>query len=178
MEDETASAQPSAWPFDRRLLELLSLLEPLDQYIREVKRIAASDAMDAREKMRMIRETGSTVLTEMDRHFTAVIRETEERRRELQAIARPRRPDLLEQVQQNLRAMSALIEQVALREQLISRWERSTADDICRAYEERLSAGDAVAVELFECYAEAILQRKANATALAAFRARRERARE
>ena len=134
--------------------------------------------MDAREKMRMIRETGSTVLTEMDRHFTAVIRETEERRRELQAIARPRRPDLLEQVQQNLRAMSALIEQVALREQLISRWERSTADDICRAYEERLSAGDGVAVELFECYAEAILQRKANATALAAFRARRERARE
>lgn len=178
MEDPKGSAQPSGRLVDHRLLDLLTLLEPVDEYLREVKRISASEATDAQEKMRQVRERGIVLLAEMERHFTTLIRQTGERRRELQDLVKPPSPDLFEQMQQLLRQVSALTEKIALRERLSRQWEKATAEEIGRAYEERLAAGDLATAELFESYAEAILEQKGNAAALAAFRERRERARE
>ncbi len=173
MEDSKRSGQASLW-----LLNLLGLLEPLDQYIHEVKKIATLEPLAVDEKITRIREASGILSQEMEGRFEALADQLQERKRELENILNPPKPDLRDEVQRLLLEMSVVLDQIALREQLKGRWEAQSSIEILRAYEERLGAGDTVTVEMFEAYAEDILKRKGDEDTLAAFRERSERARE
>lgn len=160
------------------LLNLLTLLEPLDQYIREIKRITGLESLDVNEKLTMIRQAGGAVSVDLEAHFEAFSGQLRERRAELERALAPPRPAPVEEMQRLLAAVAAALEEIALRDQLMRQWGGESPDEICRAYEASLAAGDAARVELFEAYAEEVLARKGNEAALAAFRQRREQAKE
>jgi len=96
----------------------------------------------------------------------------------LSAIICVRKPDLIEQMRHLLMEMSVVVQKVALREELTKRWEAQSPEEILRSYENSLAARDAVTVEMFEAYAEDILERKGNKASVAAFRERAEGARD
>jgi hypothetical protein len=173
MEEPKDSGHPSIW-----LLNLLTLLEPLDLYMKEVKRVAAIEALPINEKMRMIQEAGGFLSREMEARFGSFTAQLEERKKELEQILNPPRPDLAEELRRLLAGLNAIIEKIALRERLLDRWLASSPDEILRAYEESLSQGQADTVEMFETYAEEVLKRKGDLAALTAFRERRERSRD
>lgn len=166
-------ASPPAW-----LLNLLALLEPLDQYIQEIKKLAALESLTINEKMARIRAVGRALSREMEGSYEGFARQLEQRIRELETILNPPKPDFGEQLQRLLIEMSRVVEKIGLRERMTKRWETELPEDIVRAYEESFAAGEPVVVEIFEVYAEDILERKANEAALETFRERRERARE
>jgi hypothetical protein len=173
MEEPKGSGHPSIW-----LLNLLTLLEPLDLYMKEVKRVAAIEALPINEKMRMIQEAGGFLSREMEARFGSFTAQLEERKKELEQILNPPRPDLAEELRRLLAGLNAIVEKIALRERLLDRWMASSPDEILRAYEESLAQGEADAVEMFETYAEEILKRKGDLAALTTFRERRERSRD
>ncbi|MFB3062375.1 MAG: hypothetical protein ACE10C_13500 [Candidatus Binatia bacterium] len=157
-------------------LDLLALLEPVEQFTNEVKRIAALESLDFTERMTMIREARSALLREMASRFETFTTQLEERKNELQDIVNPPKPDLIEQMRHLLMEMSAVVQKVALREELTKRWEAQSPEEVLRSYEDSLEAQDNVTVEMFEAYAEDILERKGNKAAVAAFRERAEEA--
>jgi hypothetical protein len=173
MEEPKGSGHPSIW-----LLNLLTLLEPLDLYMKEVKRVAAIEALPINEKMRMIQEAGGFLSREMEARFGSFTAQLEERKKELEQILSPPRPDLAEELRRLLAGLNAIIEKIALRERLLDRWMASSPDEILRAYEESLAQGQADAVEMFETYVEEVLKRKGDLAALTTFRERRERSRD
>jgi hypothetical protein len=173
MEEPKGSGHPSIW-----LLNLLTLLEPLDLYMKEVKRVAAIEALPINEKMRMIQEAGGFLSREMEARFGSFTAQLEERKKELEQILNPPRPDLAEELRRLLAGLNAIVEKIALRERLLDRWMASSPDEILRAYEESLAQGQADAVEMFETHAEEVLKRKGDLAALTAFRERRERSRD
>jgi hypothetical protein len=173
MEEPKGSGHPSIW-----LLNLLTLLEPLDLYMKEVKRVAAIEALPINEKMRMIQEAGGFLSREMEARFGSFTAQLEERKKELEQILNPPRPDLAEELRRLLAGLNAIVEKIALRERLLDRWMASSPDKILRAYEESLAQGQADAVEMFETHAEEVLKRKGDLAALTAFRERRERSRD
>jgi len=173
MEEPKGSGHPSIW-----LLNLLTLLEPLDLYMKEVKRVAAIEALPINEKMRMIQEAGGFLSREMEARFGSFTAQLEERKKELEQILNPPRPALAEELRRLLAGLNAIVEKIALRERLLDRWMASSPDEILRAYEESLAQGEADAVEMFETYAEEVLKRKGDLAALTAFRERRERSRD
>ena len=73
-----------------------------------------------------------------------------------------------------LMEMSAVVQKVALREELTKRWEAQSPEEVLRSYEDSLEAQDNVTVEMFEAYAEDILERKGNKASVAAFGERAE----
>ena len=157
-------------------LDLLALLEPVEQFTNEVKRIAALESLDFTERMTMIREARSALLREMASRFETFTTQLEERKNELQDIVNPPKPDLIEQMRHLLMEMSAVVQKVALREELTKRWEAQSPEEVLRSYEDSLEAQDNVTVEMFEAYAEDILERKGNKAAVDAFRERAEEA--
>lgn len=173
MEEPKGSGHPSIW-----LLNLLTLLEPLDLYMKEVKRVAAIEALPINEKMRMIQEAGGFLSREMEARFGSFTAQLEERKKELEQILNPPRPDLAEELRRLLAGLNVIVEKIALRERLLDRWMASSPDEILRAYEESLAQGQTDAVEMFETYAEEVLKRKGDLAALTAFRERRERSRD
>jgi len=159
-------------------LDLLALLEPVEQFTAEVKRITALESLDFTEKMTMIREARSALLREMEGRFETFTKQLEERKKELQDIVNPPQPDVIEQMRRFLMEMSAVVQKVALREELMKRWETESPQEILRSYEDSLAAREDVTVEMFETYAEDILERKGNKASVAAFRERVEGARD
>ena len=157
-------------------LDLLALLEPVEQFTNEVKRIAALESLDFTERMTMIREARSALLREMASRFETFTTQLEERKNELQDIVNPPKPDLIEQMRHLLMEMSVVVQKVALREELTKRWEAQSPEEVLRSYEDSLEAQDNVTVEMFEAYAEDILERKGNKAAVDAFRERAEEA--
>jgi len=157
-------------------LDLLALLEPVEQFTNEVKRIAALESLDFTERMTMIREARSALLREMASRFETFTTQLEERKNELQDIVNPPKPDLIEQMRHFLMEMSVVVQKVALREELTKRWEAQSPEEVLRSYEDSLEAQDNVTVEMFEAYAEDILERKGNKAAVDAFRERAEEA--
>jgi len=155
-------------------LDLLALLEPVEQFTNEVKRIAALESLDFTERMTMIREARSALLREMASRFETFTTQLEERKNELQDIVNPPKPDLIEQMRHLLMEMSVVVQKVALREELTKRWEAQSPEEVLRSYEDSLEAQDNVTVEMFEAYAEDILERKGNKAAVDAFRERAE----
>jgi len=87
----------------------------------------------------------------------------------LSAIICVPKPDLIEQMRHLLMEMSAVVQKVALRAELTKRWEAVSPEEILRSYEDSLAAREAVTVEMFEAYAEDILERKGNKASVAAF---------
>ncbi len=159
-------------------LDLLALLEPVEQFTNEVKRIIALESLDFTGKMTMIRESCSPLLQEMENRFETFTKQLEERKKELQDIVHLPKLDFVEQIQRLLREMTAVVQKVALREELTKRWEAVSPEEILRSYEDSLAAREAVTVEMFEAYAEDILERKGNKASVAAFRERAEGARD
>ncbi len=159
-------------------LDLLALLEPVEQFTNEVKRITALESLDFTERMTMIQEAGSALLREMEGRFETFTQQLEERKKELQDIIKLPQPDVIEQMRRLLMEMSVVVQKVALREELMKRWETESPQEILRSYEESLAAREGVAVEMFETYAEDILERKGNKASVAAFRERVEGARD
>jgi len=157
-------------------LDLLALLEPVEQFTNEVKRIAALESLDFTERMTMIREARSALLREMASRFETFTTQLEERKNELQDIVNPPKPDLIEQMRHLLMELSVVVQKVALREELTKRWEAQSPEEVLRSYEDSLEAQDNVTVEMFEAYAEDILERKGNKAAVDAFRERAEEA--
>ncbi len=155
-------------------LDLLALLEPVEQFTNEVKRIAALESLDFTERMTMIREARSALLREMASRFETFTTQLEERKNELQDIVNPPKPDLIEQMRHLLMEMSVVVQKVALREELTKRWEAQSPEEVLRSYEDSLEAQDNVTVEMFEAYAEDILERKGNKAVVDAFRERAE----
>jgi len=74
--------------------------------------------------------------------------------------------------------MSAVAQKVALRAELMKRWETESPQEILRSYEDSLAARETDIVEMFETCAEDILERKGNKASVAAFRERAEGARD
>jgi len=159
-------------------LDLLALLEPVEQFTAEVKRITALESLDFTERMTMIREAGSALLREMEGRFETFTKQLEERKKELQDIIKLPQPDVIEQMRRLLMEMSVVVQKVALREELMKRWETESPQEILRSYEESLAAQETDIVEMFEAYAEDILERKGNKASVAAFRERVEGARD
>jgi len=159
-------------------LDLLALLEPVVQFTAEVKRITALDSLDFTERMTMIQEAGTALLREMEGRFETFTKQLEERKKELQDIIKLAQPDVIEQMRRLLMEMSAVVQKVALREELMKRWETESPQEILRSYEESLAARETDIVEMFEAYAEDILERKGNKASVAAFRERVEGARD
>ncbi len=157
-------------------LDLLALLEPVEQFTNEVKRITTLESLDFTERMTMIREARSALLREMASRFETFTTQLEERKNELQDIVNPPKPDLIEQMRHLLMEMSVVVQKVALREELTKRWEAQSPEEVLRSYEDSLEAQDNVTVEMFEAYAEDILERKGNKAAVDAFRERAEEA--
>jgi hypothetical protein len=170
MEEQKRSGHPSIW-----LLNLLHLLEPLDLYLKEVKRIAALEPPLIDEKMRMIQEAGGVLSREMETRFESFTAQLEERKKELEQILNPSRPDPAADLRYHLSELSAAVEKITLRDQLTERWWASTPEEITRGYEEALANGKEETVELYEAYAEEVLKRRGDVSALAAFRERRDR---
>jgi len=167
------SGAPSLW-----LLNLLTLIEPLDQYIHEVKKIAAAGALELNEKMKLLQETSGRLSREMEGRFEALANQLEERKKELLETLNPVRPDLTQAMQRLLTEIGALAEKVALREKLRDRWQAQTPAEILNGYEQSLAAGDEILREMFDAYAEDVLKAKGHDPTLAAFRERREKAKE
>jgi len=159
-------------------LDLLALLEPVEQFTAEVKRITALESLDFTERMTMIQEAGTALLREMEGRFETFTKQLEERKKELQDIVNPPQPDVIEQMRRLLMEMSAVVQKVALREELMKRWETESRQEILRSYEESLAARETDIVEMFETYAEDILERKGDKASVAAFRERAEGARD
>jgi hypothetical protein len=157
-------------------LDLLSLLEPIERFSDEVKKISALDYLNYTEKMEMIRETRSRLLREMEERFEAFSNQVEVRKKELQDIVNPSKPDITEQTRLLLMEMTAVVEKMTLRKELTKRWETESPEEILRSYEDSLEAQDDITVEMFEAYAGNILERKGNKPAVTAFRERAERA--
>jgi len=153
-------------------LDLLALLEPVEQFTAEVKRITALESLDFTEKMTMIQEAGSALLREMEGRFETFTKQLEERKKELQDIINPPQPDLIEQMRRLLMEMTAVVQKVALREELMKRWETELPQEILRSYEKSLAAREGITVEIFETYAEDVLERKGDKASVAAFRER------
>jgi len=157
-------------------LDLLSFLEPIEQFTEEVKKISALDYLNFTEKMTNIREAQSRLLREMEERFEAFTKQLEERTRELQDIVNPSKPDITEQIRLLLMEMTAVVEKMTLREELTKKWETQSPEEFLRFYEDALEAKDDSTVEMYEAYAENILERKGNKEAVAAFRERAEKA--
>jgi len=126
----------------------------------------------------MIREARSALLREMEGRFETFTKQLEERKKELQDIVYPPQPDVIEQMRRLLMEMSVVVQKVALREELMKRWETESPQEILRSYEDSLAARETDIVEMFETYAEDILERKGNKASVAAFRERVEGARD
>jgi len=165
MEDPKQIDLRSLW-----FLDLLVLLEPIEKFTIEVKGIIALESLDFTEKMTMIRESCSPILQEMERRFKTFTKQLEERKKELQDIINPPQPDLIEQMRRLLMEMTAVVQKVALREELMKRWETESPQEILRSYEESLAAREGITVEIFETYAEDVLERKGDKASVAAFR--------
>ena len=124
--------------------------------------------------MTMIREAGSVLSRELDERIKTFTEQLEERKNELQKILHPPKPDLVEQMRYLLMEMSALVRKVELRTEMISTWEAEPPEAVLRAYEDSLASGETRKVEMFEAYAEGILERKGDVASLAAFREKRD----
>ena len=153
-------------------LDLLTLLEPIEQFTNEVKGIIALESLDFTGKMAMIRESCSPILQEMENRFETFTKQLEERKRELQDFVHPPKLDFVEQIQRLLREMTVVVQKMALREELIKRWEAQSPEEILQSYEASLKGRETIKVEMFESYAEEILERKGNHDSVAAFRER------
>ncbi len=160
------------------LLNPLTLFEPIERYIQQVKRVTASEFVGIDEKVAKIQEAGQVLLRETDEHYKTFTEQLEERRKELKTILYPPTPSIPEELQRAVTQMSALVEKFALRERLVRTWHAVSADEIVRAYEQALAMEEALLVEIFEAYAEEVLKLKGDERALTAFRQRREQARE
>lgn len=160
------------------LVNPLTLLEPLERYIQEVKRITGLEAVSVDEKMARIRDVGRELSREMGEHYAVFARQLDNRRRELLGILSEPRPDPGGDLRRLLGEMRAVVEKFELREGLTRGWFAEASAEILRAYERSLATGDTAALELFEAYAEDFLALKGDPTSLAAFRARREEARQ
>jgi hypothetical protein len=68
--------------------------------------------------------------------------------------------------------MTAAVQKMTLREELKKRWEAESPEEILRSYEDSLKGRETTKVEVFESYAEEILERKGNYASVAAFRER------
>ena len=161
-----------------RFLEIFALIEPFERFTGEVKRITALQSLDFPERMEMIREASEALVRELEGCFETFAEQLKERKIELQNFLKSPKPDLNEQIQRLLMEMSELVKKLALREELTRRWEAESPEEILRAYENSLIAGETDTLEMFETYAEDILERKGNKASLAAFRERRERERD
>ena len=161
----------SLWFFD-----LLTLLEPIEQFTDEVKKITVLESVDFTEKMTLIREARSGLLRELEERFETFGKQLEDRKKELQDIVNPTKPDFTEQMRLLLMEMTAVVEKMTLREELTKKWETESPQEILRSYEDSLAAREAVTVEMFEAYAGDILERKGNKAAVDAFRERAEEA--
>jgi len=159
-------------------LDLLALLEPIEQFTNEVKKITALQSLDFPERMTMIREACSALLRELQARFEAFAKQLEERKNELQTILKEPKLDLIEQMQGLLKELFEVGQKIALREELTKRWEAESSEEILQAYEDSLTAGETDTVKMFEAYAEDILKRKSNEASVAAFKERQERARD
>ncbi len=159
-------------------LDLLALLEPIEQFTNEVKRITALQCLDFPERMTMIREACSALLRELQARFEAFAKQLEERKNELQTILNEPKLDLIEQMQGLLKELFEVGQKIALREELTKRLEAESPEEILQAYEDSLTAGETDTVEMFEAYAGDILKRKGNEASVAAFKERQERARD
>ena len=157
-------------------LDLLSLLEPIEKFSDEVKKVSALDYLNYTEKMTMIREARSGLLRELEERFEAFSNQVEVRKKELREIVNPPKPDFTEQMRLLLMEMTAVVEKMTLRKELTKRWETESPEEILRSYEDSLEANDDITVEMFEDYAGDILERKGNKWAVSAFRERAERA--
>lgn len=153
-------------------LDFSALLEPVEKFTNEVKRITAVPYLSITEKMTMVREAGNVLSRELEDRIQTFTEQLEERKKELQKVMF--RPDLVEQMRHVLMEMSALVRKVELRDELTKTWESESPEGILQAYENSIAAGETVTVEMFEAYAEDILERKSNVAALAAFRERRD----
>jgi len=149
-------------------LDFLALLEPIEQFTNEVKRIITLESLDSTGKMTMIRESCSPILQEMENRFEKFTMQLEERKRELHDIIYLPKLDFVEQMRRLLRERSAVVLKVARREELMK------PEEILRSYGDSLAAQDNVNVEMFEAYAEDILERKGNKASVAAFGERAE----
>jgi len=157
-------------------LDLLSLLEPIEQFTDEVKKITALDYLNFTEKMRMIREARSGLLQELEERFETFGKQLEDRKKELQDIVNPSKPDFSENMRLLLMEMTTVVEKMTLREELRKKWEAESPQEILKSYAESLEAQDDIAVEMFEAYAGDILEGKGNKAAVDAFRERAEEA--
>jgi len=157
-------------------LDLLTLLEPIEQFTDEVKKITALEALDFTEKMTMIREARSGLLRELEERFKTFGKQLEDRKKELQDIVNPLKPDFTEQIRLLLKEMTAVVEKMMLREELTKKWEARSPEEVLRSYEDTLEAEDNVTLEIFEAYAGDILERKGNKAAVDAFRERADEA--
>ena len=167
MEDPKQIDLRSLW-----FLDLLALLEPIEKFTNEVKRIIALESLDFTEKMTMIGESCSPILQEMDNRFETFTKQLEERKRELQDIVHPPKLDPTEQLRILLMQMTAVVQKMELREELIKRWEAESPEQILQSYEDSLKGRETTNVEMFESYAEEILEQKDNHASVAAFRER------
>jgi len=157
-------------------LDLLSLLEPIEKFSDEVKKISGLDYLNYTEKMEMIREARSRLLREMEERFETFSNQVQVRKKELREIVNPPKPDITEQMRLLLMEMTAVVEKMTLRKGLTKRWETESPEEILRSYEDSLEANDDITVEMFEDYAGDILERKGNKAAMTSFKEREERA--
>jgi len=173
MEEPKQPGLSSLW-----LLEIFALLEPSERFTGEVKRITTLKYLDFPEKMEMIREASGALVRGLEGCFGTFAEQLQERKKELQNILKPPKPDLIEQIQRLLMEMSELVQKLGLPEELTKRWEAESPEEILQAYENSLPAGETDTLEIFETYAEDILERKGKKASLAAFTERRERERD
>jgi len=173
MEEPKQPGLGSLW-----FLDILALLEPIEQFTNEIKRISALQPLDFPERMTIIQEACSTLSREVQARFETYAKQLEERKKELQNILNPPKLDLIEQILRLFTELSEGVQKVKLREELMKRWEAESPEVILHAYEDSLAAGETDTAEMFEAYAEDILKRKGNEASVAAFRERQERARD
>jgi len=162
-----------------RLRSLLTLLEPLSQYIQEVNRVAGLEAVEINDKLSMIREAGEMLARETMIRYGTIHDQLEEYRRELNLLLTPPRPDMGQTMQlllQELETLTKIVQKVALRDELLKRWQTASAFEILQDYEAALEAGETAKVELYEAYAEMPLMNKGDATCLNLFRQRKQKA--
>ncbi len=93
----------SLWFFD-----LLTLLEPIEKFTDEVKKITALEALDFTEKMTMIREARSGLSRELEERFETFGKQLKDRKKELQDIVNPPKPDFAEQMRLLLKEVASI----------------------------------------------------------------------
>ena len=155
-------------------LDFSALLEPVEKFTNEVKRITAMQALDITEKMALVREAGSSFSREMEGSIEIFSEQLEERKKELQKVLDAGKPDLVEQMRHLIMEMSAVVRKVELRDKLTKTWETESAEEVLQAYENSIAAVETTTMELFEAYAEDVLERKHNDAVLATFKERRD----